>query len=69
MRSASIGWLRVVKAARTLARVTSRGFALIRDQCAEADVPLFWKQHVENGRKISLPKLDGRTHDAMPAVR
>lgn len=38
----------------------------IRDQCSTAGVPLFWKQHVVNGRKISLPELDGVRHDAMP---
>ncbi len=40
----------------------------LRDQCAAAGVPFFWKQHVENGRKISLPMLDGVTHDAFPEV-
>jgi protein gp37 len=40
----------------------------LRDQCAGAGVPFFWKQHVENGRKISLPMLDGVTHDAFPEV-
>ena len=38
----------------------------LRDQCAGAGVPFFWKQHVEAGRKISLPMLDGVTHDAFP---
>lgn len=38
----------------------------IRDQCDTAGVPLLWKQHVVNGRKIALPLLDGRTHDQMP---
>jgi protein gp37 len=32
----------------------------IRDQCAAAGVALFWKQHVERGKKISTPELDGR---------
>jgi protein gp37 len=40
----------------------------LRDQCAAAEVPFFWKQHVENGRKIGLPMLDGVTHDAFPEV-
>jgi protein gp37 len=40
----------------------------LRDQCASSGAPFFWKQHVENGRKISLPMLDGVTHDAFPEV-
>lgn len=40
----------------------------LRDQCASSGSPFFWKQHVENGRKISLPMLDGVTHDAFPEV-
>jgi protein gp37 len=31
----------------------------LRDQCLAAGVPFFFKQRVENGRKISLPLLDG----------
>jgi protein gp37 len=41
----------------------------IRDQCAASGVPFFYKQKLdENGRKVSLPLLDGVRHDAMPAV-
>lgn len=32
----------------------------LRDQCVAADVPFFLKQHVEHGRKIPTPELDGR---------
>ena len=32
----------------------------LRDQCFNANVPFFWKQHRENGRKISTPELDGK---------
>lgn len=39
----------------------------IRDQCGAAGVPFFWKQHVVNGRKISLPELDGRSWAEFPA--
>ncbi len=39
----------------------------IRDQCAAAGVAFFWKQHVEAGRKISTPELDGVRHIAFPA--
>lgn len=38
----------------------------IKDQCVTAGVPFFWKQHVENGRKNSLPQLDGRTWAELP---
>lgn len=38
----------------------------IRDQCAVAGVPFFYKQRVEGRRKVSLPLLDGARHDAMP---
>jgi protein gp37 len=40
----------------------------LRDQCAAAGVPFFFKQHVENGRQVSLPMLDGVTHNAFPEV-
>lgn len=32
----------------------------LRDQCSAAKVAFFWKQHVERGRKIPTPALDGR---------
>lgn len=38
----------------------------IRDQCIAADISFFWKQHVENGRKITLPEMDGRTWAELP---
>jgi len=38
----------------------------IHDQCAAADVPFFFKQHVVNGKKISLPELDGRQWAEFP---
>lgn len=38
----------------------------LRDQCVDAGVPFFWKQHVENGRKIGLPILDGRQWAEFP---
>ncbi len=40
----------------------------IRDQCATAGVPFFYKQRIEKGRKVSLPVLDGRQHTAFPEV-
>lgn len=38
----------------------------LRDQCSESGVAFFWKQHVENGRKLSTPELDGRTWTEFP---
>ncbi len=40
----------------------------IRDQCVRARVPFFFKQATVNGKKVSLPPLDGRTWEEMPAV-
>ena len=40
----------------------------LRDQCAAAKVPFFYKQRIEKGRKVSLPVLDGRQHAAFPEV-
>jgi len=40
----------------------------VRDQCQSAQVPFFWKQHVEHGRKISLPELDGRKWIEFPQI-
>jgi protein gp37 len=37
-----------------------------KDQCEQAKVAFFFKQFVENGRKVSLPVLDGRTWDQYP---
>jgi protein gp37 len=31
----------------------------LRDQCAGHGVSFFWKQHFEDGKKVSLPFLDG----------
>ena len=38
----------------------------IRDQCQAAGVPLFFKQRIEKGRKLSLPLLDGVRWAEMP---
>ena len=39
----------------------------VRDQCLSAKVAFFFKQKLENGRKISLPELDGRQWAEFPA--
>jgi protein gp37 len=38
----------------------------IRDQCAAAGVPFFYKQYIYEGKKIGLPVLDGRQHAEWP---
>lgn len=35
----------------------------VRDQCQEVGVAFFFKQMMVNGKKIAMPKLDGRTWD------
>jgi protein gp37 len=41
----------------------------LRDQCAAAGVPLFYKQRLdERGHKVSLPVLDGRQYAEWPDV-
>lgn len=39
----------------------------VRDQCIEQGVRFFFKQRVVGGKKVSLPVLDGRTWEEMPA--
>lgn len=39
----------------------------IRDQCARASVPFFFKQAIVNGQKVSTPELDGCRHTESPA--
>ena len=41
----------------------------IRDQCARADVPFFFKQWGGVRKKLTGRELDGRTWDEMPAAR
>lgn len=38
----------------------------IRDQCQRAEVPFFFKQRIEDGKKIHMPELDGRVWDEYP---
>lgn len=40
----------------------------VRDQCQAADVRLVFKQKIENGKKISLPELDGRVWNEYPEL-
>ena len=38
----------------------------IRNQCIDAGVPFFLKQLHINGKKVSMPELDGKVWDEMP---
>lgn len=40
----------------------------IRDECIRAGVAFFFKQSLENGRKVGTPLLDGRRWTEMPAT-
>jgi protein gp37 len=42
-------------------------FRSARNQCEAAGVSFFLKQKAKNGKKISLPVLDGRRHAEVPA--
>lgn len=39
----------------------------VRDQCADSEVPFFYKQRFDGNKKISYPKLDGVVHNEYPA--
>jgi protein gp37 len=38
----------------------------LRDQCVAIGTKFFYKQKVENGKKISLPELDGKAWSELP---
>lgn len=38
----------------------------LRDQCAAAGVPFFYKQGIQNGKLVKMPMLDGKIHDGRP---
>jgi len=38
-------------------------------QCVAKSVPFFYKQRIANGRKVSMPELDGRVWDQYPEAR
>ena len=42
---------------------------ILRDECAEGGVPFFYKQRIDEGRKVSLPVLDESTHEEFPSER
>lgn len=66
-----IGWVIVGSESGRRPRPMEEGWVrAIRDQCAAAGVPFFYKQKLdEKRRKVSLPVLDGVQHAAFPEVR
>lgn len=38
----------------------------IRNQCSKAYIPFFYKQKIENGKKIKMPLLDGKRWEQFP---
>lgn len=38
----------------------------LRGQCSGTQTAFFYKQHIENGRKVETPELDGRTWTEFP---
>jgi protein gp37 len=65
-----ISWVIVGGESGPGARPLERGWVLdIRDQCAAAHVPFFFKQWGGARKKQAGRMLEGRTWDAMPALR
>jgi protein gp37 len=44
-------------------------FRSARDQCVEFSVPFFFKQKIDQGKKVSLPFLDGKRWAEFPEVK
>jgi len=65
-----IGWVIVgAESGRGARPMREEWVRSLRDQCAAARVPFFYKQRLdERGRKVSLPLLDGAQHAAFPEV-
>jgi len=40
----------------------------IISQCQQTNTPIFYKQAYENGKKISLPQMDGQQHIQFPQI-
>lgn len=67
---AGIGWVIVGAESGRGARPMDDDWVRdIRDRCVAADIPFFFKQRAVNGRKVSLPELDGRQWAEFPAGR
>jgi protein gp37 len=65
-----IGWVIVgANSTRGATEMRKAWVRDIRDQCIAKSVPFFYKARVENGTRVSLPELDGRTWEQFPEVR
>jgi protein gp37 len=66
---AGIHWLIAGGESGHRARAAERAWVLdLRNQCAAADVPFFFKQWGGRTPKAGGRDLDGRTHDALPGL-
>ncbi len=64
-----IGWVIVGGESGPRARpMNPEWVSAIRDACAHAGVPFFFKQWGGTNKRATGRELDGRTHDAMPEV-
>lgn len=64
---AGIGWVIVGSETGPQRRPCDLGWVrAIRDRCVAAGVPLFLKQLHLDGRRTSMPELDGRVWDQLP---
>jgi protein gp37 len=62
-----IGWAIVgAESGRKVRKMEFDWVRDIRDQCIAADVAFFFKQDVINGKKVSLPELDGIVWNQIP---
>ncbi len=41
----------------------------LRDQCATAGVPFFYKQAIIDGRMVKLPTIDGVQYQEIPSCQ
>lgn len=41
----------------------------LRDQCTESVTPFFYKQRIDDGRKIEMPELDGKVWAEFPELK
>jgi protein gp37 len=66
----NIDWVIVGGESGSGARLMSKEWVLdIRDQCAKANVPFFFKQWGGTNKKRNGRQLDGRTWDGMPVIK
>lgn len=69
-RQARIDWLICGAESGPSARPMDENWVrAVRDRCKSENIPFFFKQRLEDGKKISLPFLDGIQHAEFPVVR